>query len=722
MIRLITGYFYRNQAHSVIKNLGTMPPAKNLPKTSEIQTVTDGKYYGNLPNPAYRVTKLRKSSIGRGFLTCCSCTQFVIMAFSFTISLLSLLNMRESKEHYLSGKIILEDIYDLATSIKIDVYQAISPKVDLINSMVGYNIPVRLAADKSEILQEIRTQCRPKFESKNCSCPKSSIIEHTPNVRMFNQVSGTKCLMSGYKIRRTGPIEYINMPSFVPSTTTVTGCVKTPSFGLSEKLWGYAHNVIKVGCNENTTSDQYFSIGAIITGDDHNPYFYTISSWYLSDSINRKTCTVAVSHTGAWLGCMSIVHQPHIDVTNPGVNPIIIHHMDIYGNRVTYMFRGSEIPVNNRLDSLYFSVGSGIVVDGRVYFLMFGTLTTKHSESSFCFRTGCTSTNDPQCTTAQMHPKLNNKQMVMILLSFEDNPQAKPHLKFYIMSPYSSWFSTQGRLFYNAETSTAFIYTRSSSWHSLLQVGIINLKNPQQIFWTIHKKVTRPGTQPCTASNRCPHSCMTGAYNDFFPIGRYYELVVGVMLHAGEYLHNPQVTVADTEEFILQNQVLNKPRFAGLTTTTCFVYDNAPWCLSILEMSLSIDIHPEVFIYKLPVRCDATANMNENTIDQFMTGVEVVVPKEGVPNPDKITLGELINGWINMSSTVPSLIARNGGLDKAAQLFKEGFVAPKVLPGFKVQNRDQMPRALRRIANLTRVPPQTQPPPIQPTEYYNQTI
>nr|UED37237.1 receptor binding protein [Paramyxoviridae sp.] len=548
----------------------------------------------------------------------------------------------------------------------------ISPKIDLINTMVGFTIPSQITQTKKEILDDIRIRCAPTFEYKNNTCPTIPEPSHSIHYKEFNPDRITRCLQLGFEVQLLHTLEPVEAPSFVPGPTTTKGCIRLPSFVIGEHVWGYTHNVIRRGCSDRSLSDQYLSVGVIHDGENDIPYFKTVQSWYISDNINRKSCSVAPSNHGVWMGCTIVTVHEINDYCNKGAGLIMIQYLDVFGKRRSWTYTTSEIDIYPYFNSLYFAVGSGVLVDGRVYFVMYGALTNETRIPCFCRAPGCTNLDTNICDSTCKPGIFCRKQVVLILVTFDDSITNKPRLHFAVVNPRSIWVGAEARLIHNSYLDITYLYVRSAGWHVYPQVALINIKDPKQIVWVMHTGISRPGYSPCGADNRCPRDCISGVYNDIFPLGRYYEFGISVYLRSTHHRKNPTIVILNTTNIISELSLRSPNQEAYYSTTTCFNYRRQPWCISIIEFTPAAvgEVIPVPLTYKLPLRCVSPILSKGQAVIDIRSQVSLVVPSMNNIQGEETVLTELSRNWDAFMQSLPPLFYKEGFPIVESNLFK----------------------------------------------------
>nr|UQM99556.1 cell attachment protein [Pohorje myodes paramyxovirus 1] len=481
----------------------------------------------------------------------------------------------------------------------------LKPKTDLINSMVGYNIPTQLSLIYSTIKNDVLKQCTPTFMFNNTICPVAEHPIHSSYFEEINLSSFAACALPNGRVVMNSEITYTEYPSFIPGSTSPGSCVRLPSFSLSPTIFAYSHTIMGHGCSELDVGDHYFSLGRIADHGHQNPVFETITEWFINDKVNRRSCTVAAGQYEGWMGCVIMTETFLDDLSSRDTGRVSITYLDVYGRKREWIYTRSEIRFDQNYASLYFSVGSGVVIGDSVHFLVWGNLYFPIEEPAFCSAPQCRTFNQQQCNQAQRPEAFGGHQMVNGILSFKTTTRGKPVLSVRTFSPKLIPLGTEGRLIHFQNINKTYIYLRSTGWHALPLTGRVIFTVPLNIEWIQQTAVSRPGRSPCGASSRCPQQCVTGVYTDLFPMGPNYEYSMTAFLDSETDRINPTLAFINTGSIIYRKTLTQSNQKAGYTTTTCFIFKLRIWCLSIVELSPSTitEFEPVPFLYQLDVGC-----------------------------------------------------------------------------------------------------------------------
>uniref|UniRef100_A0AAU7E4B1 Hemagglutinin-neuraminidase n=1 Tax=Mus rat paramyxovirus TaxID=3141895 RepID=A0AAU7E4B1_9MONO len=522
------------------------------------------------------------------------------------------------------------------------------PKTNLINNMVSYQLPSSLNQIYTLIKRDVLLACTPKFDHDGDQCPVSANPFHSGSFSLLSRNFLSRCPNPNDNIALRSDVTLVDFPSFIPGPTKPGGCTRDPSFSIGSKIFGYTHNVVPEGCEETHSTTQYVSIGRITDVNAELPYFETLTQWYIDDGLNRKTCTIVVVDEGAWIACVISAETDEQDYQSNGIGRIFIGYMDIYGRRKYWYLDESSIDFSHNFAAFYFSVGSGIVEDGKVYILAYGGLIAPITGNVMCHAPGCPNPSQETCNNANRPQSRNGRQMVNAIFSFDNDPTSTPAPKVKVLNPGSSWFGSRGRLMNSAYETYAFIYVQSETWHALPQIGMVTLDEDYDLYWVDNVATSRPGARICAFGNRCPEVCLTGVYTDLFPLDSVYQFAITVTLKSFTTYTHPVIQVVSQNAVLYERELISGNQSAQFTTTTCFKYTRSLWCLSIvaLEPATVGSRQPVPFLYKLPLYCkSSTYNtgiivpiFDKSNKTQFLETTELVPPE--VPYINSTNVGE----------------------------------------------------------------------------------
>lgn len=525
------------------------------------------------------------------------------------------------------------------------------PKTNLINNVVSYQIPSSLNQIYTLIKRDVLLACTPKFDHEGDQCPISANPFHSGSFSLLSRNFLSRCPNPNDNIALRSDVQLVDFPSFIPGPTKPGGCTRDPSFAIGSKIFGYTHNVVPEGCEETHQTTQYVSIGRITDVNTELPYFETLTQWYIDDGLNRKTCTIVVVDEGAWIACVISAETDEQDYQTNGIGRVFLGYMDIYGRRKYWYLDESSIEFSHNFAAFYFSVGSGIVEDGKVYILAYGGLVAPISGNVMCHAPGCSNPSQATCDASNKPASRGGRQMVNAIFSFDNDPTTTPAPKVKVLNPHSSWFGSRGRLINSAYETYAFIYIQSESWHSLPQIGMVTLDEDYDLYWVDNVATSRPGKGSCQFGNRCPHECVTGPYTDLYPLDSVYQFAVTVTLKSYTVNANPVIQVLSQNQVLYERELIGGNQSAQFTTTTCFKYTRSLWCLSIvaLEPATVGSRQPVPFLYKLPLYCKSTTYntgiivpiFDKSNKTQFLETTELVPPEVPYPSADGSQVGKV---------------------------------------------------------------------------------
>ncbi|URD31402.1 hemagglutinin [Carollia bat paramyxovirus] len=586
--------------------------SKNINSSSTYYTNTK---MNNIETPKFEDIKIKdgisKVQVTMGLITGAAGLVSLIVIIAMNVS--SMVTTDKSN-------LLVKDLESLGLTTKeelhefIEYYKGLSqPQITLINDQVSYKLPTQLSEMINTMHVDMVRICSPKYDYQNVSCP---VVQNPVNSAFFSQATPKilgKCFDDPNNYIPPNFLRYVEYPSFIPGPTKPGGCTRIPSFSLSRTIFSYTHNIIEQGCMDHSASAEYWSIGKVSDTLDDTPSFETLISWYLNDGINRKSCSTVADIDGAWLACNIVTSTERDDYLNPGIMRIYLSYRDVFGRKREWYYNEDEITIDRKYNALYFSVGSGIIKDGNIIFLMYGGLTERWDVPPMCFAPECSIEDLDTCRESQTPPYFGSHQVVNAILYFKNSIKSKPLLTIKTISPSYVWFGAEGRLFYFNDDPDVYIYLRSSSWHALLQVGKFNPPNDLKIRWTTHLHASRPGYVPCNAASRCPNVCITGVYGDFFPFNQNYSIAIGGYLRSQVERKYPYIRMIQPDKIIGMSPVVNGSQEAAYSTTTCFLYKSDLWCLTIFEMAPATvgEFQPVPFVYRITTNCWRTRNLQE---------------------------------------------------------------------------------------------------------------
>ncbi|UOL48962.1 attachment glycoprotein [Wufeng Murina leucogaster paramyxovirus 1] len=504
------------------------------------------------------------------------------------------------------------------------------PKMNLIASATSYTIPSMINSAEASLVNEMSKNCGGAGSGNVSNCPQLPRYFHSSQVSTLNRKYVDQCLSEGGMVKLPKDIRFESYPSFIPPSTVPGGCTTMPSFSMSNTIFSYVQTASVQGCKSTVLDFQTWILGYIGTSPYGIPEPKASKIWDMGNAIPRKGCSTVAGSDYAWIGCTLKYWEDKRDYLITGINQIYIGYQDIYGNRREWILNENSIGFDRKYNSLSFSVGSGMILDGKVYFLVYGPLQDNENVDVYCKPINCLSHTQEECNNAARNKEAGGKQIVNGVLEFADTPNTTPKISVTTISPKWNWQGSEGRFFYDESTKKIIVYTKSSGWHAHLQIGWLLEEFPVWVTWVPHKTISRPGASPCGNYSACPHNCLTGVYNDFFPLTSDASVVVGVsLLDATDYI-NPYLISTTVDTITGMHKIYNYDRKARYTTTTCFSYEIDIWCLSIVEVAMSNreDYLPLPFLYKMDVSCTRDTWWSRIRNHEYITSLFPIAKKD----------------------------------------------------------------------------------------------
>lgn len=514
-------------------------------------------------------------------------------------------------------------VADKVDSVYEDITVELKPQLNVISKATSYSLPSMINSAETSLVSEISKACSSSGGSVNNTCPQLPRMFHASQVSVLDRTYTNKCIQDGGSISVPSDLTFENYPSFIPAPTTPRGCASIPSFSLSNTIFSYTQTVDISGCVDTTRSFQTWILGYIGTSPFNTPEPRVNRLWDMGNNYPRKSCSTVAGSDYAWMGCTLKYVPDTTDYSTPGINQVYLAYQDIYGNKREWIYNGESINFDKKYAGFSFAIGSGLIIEGWVYFLAYGGLLEPYSGNVLCKLDGCPSATQEKCNEYSKATYWSNRQMVNAVVFFQDNPNVRPRLTVHTIPPTQNWQGSQGRLYFDEASDKIFIYTMSAGWHSSLQIGYVYRSFPFNITWVDYTSISRPGREPCGNDSTCPQSCSTGVYNDVFPITSDLKLVVTASLMSKNSFTNPVILSATPNQITGQKQIYDENQQGRYSTTTCFGYEIDLWCLSIMDIAQSNnkDYFPIPFLYKLNVNCNKDDWWSRIRNNQYLNGL-----------------------------------------------------------------------------------------------------
>lgn len=130
-----------------------------------------------------------------------------------------------------------QSIANTITHVDQDITADIKPKVNLIASSSSYVIPNMLSTIETNIINEIARSCDNDGNDTTQSCTSMNQVFHSLNFALINTDVTDQCIDDHGTIKVSDNTTFLNYPSFIPQATTPGGCIRIPSFSLSNTIF-----------------------------------------------------------------------------------------------------------------------------------------------------------------------------------------------------------------------------------------------------------------------------------------------------------------------------------------------------------------------------------------------------------------------------------------------------------------------------------------------------
>nr|AHX22214.1 hemagglutinin-neuraminidase [Human respirovirus 3]AHX22382.1 hemagglutinin-neuraminidase [Human respirovirus 3]AHX22486.1 hemagglutinin-neuraminidase [Human respirovirus 3] len=530
----------------------------------------------------------------------------VLLSIIFIIVLTNSIKSEKARESLLQD--INNEFMEVTEKIQVasdntnDLIQSgVNTRLLTIQSHVQNYIPISLTQQISDLRKFISEIT---IRNDNQEVPPQRIT-HDVGIKPLNPDDFWRCTSGLPSLMKTPKIRLMPGPGLLAMPTTVDGCVRTPSLVINDLIYAYTSNLITRGCQDIGKSYQVLQIGIITVNSDLVPDLNPRISHTFNINDNRKSCSLALLNTDVYQLCSTPKVDERSDYASSGIEDIVLDIVNYDGSISTTRFKNNNISFDQPYAALYPSVGPGIYYKGKIIFLGYGGLEHPINENAICNTTGCPGKTQRDCNQASHSPWFSDRRMVNSIIVVDKGLNSVPKLKVWTISMRQNYWGSEGRLLLLG--NKIYIYTRSTSWHSKLQLGIIDITDYSdiRIKWTWHNVLSRPGNNECPWGHSCPDGCITGVYTDAYPLNPTGSIVSSVILDSQKSRVNPVITYSTATERVNELAIRNKTLSAGYTTTSCITHYNKGYCFHIVEInhkSLNT-FQPMLFKTEIPKSC-----------------------------------------------------------------------------------------------------------------------
>nr|WHS26628.1 hemagglutinin-neuraminidase [Respirovirus bovis] len=496
---------------------------------------------------------------------------------------------------------IEKKIQQAADEIGTSIQSGINTRLLTIQSHVQNYIPLSLTQQISD-LRKFINELANKRDQQEVPIQR---MTHDSGIEPLNPDKFWRCTSGNPSLASNPRIRLIPGPSLLAASTTVNGCIRIPSFVINNLIYAYTSNLIVQGCQDIGKSYQVLQIGIITINSDLVPDLNPRVTHTFNIDDNRKSCSLALLNTDVYQLCSTPKVDERSDYASIGIEDIVLDIITNNGLIITTRFTNDNITFDKPYAALYPSVGPGIYYKGKVIFLGYGGLEHAENGDVICNLTGCPGKTQRDCNQASYSPWFSNRRMVNSIIVVNKGVDTTFNLRVWTIPMRQNYWGSEGRLLLLG--NKIYIYTRSTSWHSKLQLGTIDITNYSdiRINWTWHDALSRPGNDDCPWGHSCPDGCITGVYTDAYPLNPSGSVVSSVILDSRKSRENPIITYATDTRRVNELAIYNRTLPAAYTTTNCIMHYDKGYCFHIVEInhrSLNT-FQPMLFKTEIPKNC-----------------------------------------------------------------------------------------------------------------------
>ncbi|SYZ47180.1 hemagglutinin-neuraminidase [giant squirrel virus] len=532
-----------------------------------------------------------------------STTQLTI---SLVVLVLSSIIVARQSSNIRDGPAILETVNishkEMKEAIMNLIRQEVIARSINIQSSVQTGIPVLLNKNTRDIIQTVGKSCNRQELTQLCE--STIAVHHADGITPLNPHEFWRCPAGEPYLGQDPEISLLPGPSLLSGSTTISGCVRLPSLSIGDTIYAYSSNLITQGCANIGKSYQVLQLGYISLNSDMFPDLNPVVSHTYDINDNRKSCSVIAAGNKGYQLCSMPKVDERADYASDGIEDLVLDVLDLKGRTRSHRYKNRDINFDHPFSSLYPSVGSGVALGQSLIFLGYGGLTTPLQGNTKCNLRGCRQVSQETCNEALKVTWLGGRQIVNAIISVTNYLSDRPRIEVTTIPITQNYLGAEGRLLKLGDK--IYIYTRSSGWHSQLQIGVLDMGNPLTITWTTHEFLSRPGNAECNWYNTCPKECISGVYTDAYPLSPDAANVATVTLYANTSRVNPTIMYSNTTNAINMLRIQGVDLEAAYTTTSCVTHFGKGYCFHIIEINQKSlnTLQPMLFKTSIPKLCN----------------------------------------------------------------------------------------------------------------------
>nr|ASW25853.1 hemagglutinin [Vector TPMV_P-EGFP_HaEGFR] len=575
----------------------------------------------------------------------------------------------------------LDENFDAIQEVANLLDNEVRPKLGVTMTQTTFQLPKELSEIKRYLLRLERncpvcgTEATPQGSKGNASgdtafcppcltrqCSEDSTHDQGPGVEGTSRnhkgkINFPHILQSDDCGRSDNLIAYsINLVpglSFIQLPSGTKHCIIDVSYTFSDTLAGYLIVGGVDGCQLHNKAIIYLSLGYYKTKMISPPDYIAIATYTYDLVPNLRDCSIAVNQTSLAAICTSKKTKENQDFSTSGVHPFYIFTLNTDGIFTVTVIEQSQLKLDYQYAALYPATGPGIFIGDHLVFLMWGGLMTKAEGDAYCQASGCNDAHRTSCNIAQMPSAYGHRQLVngLLMLPIKElgSHLIQPSLE--TISPKINWAGGHGRLYYNWEINTTYIYIEGKTWRSRPNLGIISWSKPLSIRWIDHSVARRPGARPCDSANDCPEDCLVGGYYDMFPMSSDYKTAITIIPTHHQWPSSPALKLFNTNREVRVVMILRPPNNVKKTTISCIRIMQTNWCLGFIIFKEGNNAWGQIYsyIYQVESTCPNTkaAQPAMAEVQLQQSGAELVKPGASVKLSCKASGYTFTSHWMH---------------------------------------------------------------------------
>nr|AJP33320.1 attachment glycoprotein [Cedar virus] len=513
----------------------------------------------------------------------------------------------------------LQSIQDSLSSLTNMINTEITPRIGILVTATSVTLPSSInyvGTKTNQLVNELKD-----YITKSCGFKVPELKLHECNISCADpKISKSAMYSTNAYAELAGPPKIFcksvsKDPDFrlkqidyvIPVQQDRSICMNNPLLDISDGFFTYIHYEGINSCKKSDSFKVLLSHGEIVDRGDYRPSLYLLSSHYHPYSMQVINCVPVTCNQSSFVFCHISNNTKTLDNSDYSSDEYYITYFNGIDRPKTKKIPINNMTADNRYIHFTFSGGGGVCLGEEFIIPVTTVINTDVFTHDYCESFNCSVQTGKSlkeiCSESLRSPTNSSRYNLNGIMIISQNNMTDFKIQLNGITYNKLSFGSPGRL---SKTLGQVLYYQSSmSWDTYLKAGFVEKWKPFTPNWMNNTVISRPNQGNCPRYHKCPEICYGGTYNDIAPLDLGKDMYVSVILDSDQLAENPEITVFNSTTILYKERVSKDELNTRSTTTSCFLFLDEPWCISVLETNRfnGKSIRPEIYSYKIPKYC-----------------------------------------------------------------------------------------------------------------------